>query len=312
MKNKTELNANFLLSICIPTFNRSSDLKLCIDSIVYQKDFFLNNNVEIIVSDNLSNDNTKMLCKEYELRFGSKFKYSRNKVNIGAAKNLEKSLSLCNGQYLKLSNDTNIFIEGSISYILNSLRDNEFSNNYIYFTNNLFKNESKIIVNNLDEFVKKTSFYSTWILYYGVYKKQFIDSKSFDKVGKLNLINDSLYENIINSNKTIIYNEPIIKLIKPVIKKGNYNFFEVFVTNYLSSLKYYVDHGYIKKKTLFIEKHKLMVNHILPFSYSIFITKKADFKIEGALGIILKNFKYHPVMIYGLIIFILKKIFKIS
>ena len=66
---------------------------------------------------------------------------------------------------------TQFFNEGSFNYILKSLEDNKQQDNFIYFTNNLFKNESKIILKNLDEFVKKISFYSTWILYYGLYKK---------------------------------------------------------------------------------------------------------------------------------------------
>ena len=164
-------NLNYKLSICIPTYNRSNELKQCIDSIVCQKEFLINNQVEIIVCDNCSSDNTKVICKDFESRFGANFKYYCNNVNIGAEKNYEKTLSLGNGDFLKLSNDTNFFIEGSLNYILKSLEDNKQQDNFIYFTNNLFKNESKIILKNLDEFVKKISFYSTWILYYGLYKK---------------------------------------------------------------------------------------------------------------------------------------------
>ena len=145
------LNPNYLLSICIPTYNRSTELKQCIDSIVCQKEFLFNNQVEIIVCDNCSNDNTKSICKDFEYRFGGNFKYYCNNVNISAEKNYEKTLSLGNGDFLKLSNDTNFFIEGSVNYILKSLKDNKQQDNYIYFSNNLFKNESKIVLNNLSK-----------------------------------------------------------------------------------------------------------------------------------------------------------------
>ena len=78
-------NLNYKLSICIPTYNRSNELKQCIDSIVCQKEFLINNQVEIIVCDNCSSDNTKVICKDFESRFGANFKYYCNNVNIGAS-----------------------------------------------------------------------------------------------------------------------------------------------------------------------------------------------------------------------------------
>ena len=58
-----------------------------------------NNQVEIIVCDNCSSDNTKVICKDFESRFGANFKYYCNNVNIGAEKNYEKTLSLGNGDF---------------------------------------------------------------------------------------------------------------------------------------------------------------------------------------------------------------------
>ena len=127
-------------------------------------------------------------------------------------------------------------------------------------------------------------------------QKKFNEKISFEIAKKTHLINDILYQNIINSKKIIIYNEPIIKLINPKIK-GNYNFFEVFIKNYLNILKSYVNKGYIEKKALFIEKHKLMLNHILPFSYLIFVSKTVELRTEGFLKIIFKHYFFHPVII---------------
>ena len=66
--------------------------------------------------------------------------------------------------------------------------------------------------------------------------------------------------------------------------------------------------GYVKNKTLFIEKHKLMLNHILPFSYLIFVSKKVELKTDGFLKIIFKYYFFHPVLYYGLFVFFIKKL----
>lgn len=53
-----------LLSICIPTYNRSQYLKETIDSIIGQEEF-KSENVEIVISDNCSTDDTEIVCKKY-------------------------------------------------------------------------------------------------------------------------------------------------------------------------------------------------------------------------------------------------------
>lgn len=47
-----------LLSICIPTYNRSTYLRESIESIIHQSEF-ISGDVEIVISDNASTDNTE-------------------------------------------------------------------------------------------------------------------------------------------------------------------------------------------------------------------------------------------------------------
>ena len=74
------MNNNPLFSICIPTYNRSNELKRCIESIISQ-DGFDDVNVEIIISDNCSTDNTDEVVKPYILKYKN-IKYYRNKKNV--------------------------------------------------------------------------------------------------------------------------------------------------------------------------------------------------------------------------------------
>jgi glycosyltransferase involved in cell wall biosynthesis len=54
-----------LLSICIPTFNRAYILEKTLHSIVSQKIFQDTNEIEVIVSDNCSSDNTFEIVNKY-------------------------------------------------------------------------------------------------------------------------------------------------------------------------------------------------------------------------------------------------------
>lgn len=90
-----------LLSICIPTYNRCEKLKNCIGSIVSQKAF---NEIEIVVSDNASTDDTEKLMISFCEQFPN-IKYYRNKENLGPDKNFILALSYASSKYLMLLSD---------------------------------------------------------------------------------------------------------------------------------------------------------------------------------------------------------------
>ena len=54
-----------LLSICIPTYNRAEILDKSLESITKQDIFQKTDEVEIIVSDNCSQDNTHNIVHKY-------------------------------------------------------------------------------------------------------------------------------------------------------------------------------------------------------------------------------------------------------
>ena len=58
-----EQNKQPLLSICIPTYNRASYLEGAIQNIITDNAF--GDEVEIIISDNASTDNTEEIAKKY-------------------------------------------------------------------------------------------------------------------------------------------------------------------------------------------------------------------------------------------------------
>src|SRR3989338_1158662 len=91
-------------SITIPTFNRPGDLKKAITSFLIQ-DF---SDYEIVVSDNSDNNDSERICSSFK---DNRIKYSRNKTNIGFARNLYKVIKQASGKYIFLFGDDDLVLK---------------------------------------------------------------------------------------------------------------------------------------------------------------------------------------------------------
>ena len=68
--------SDYLISVCIPTFNRAKCLKDCLDDIVIQfKDEEVAKKVEVVILDNISKDNTEKIVDEFAQKY-SNIKYN--------------------------------------------------------------------------------------------------------------------------------------------------------------------------------------------------------------------------------------------
>lgn len=115
------MNNQPLVTIGIPTYNRPEYLKIALDSVINQT----YKNLEIIVSDNCSeNPEVEKLCREYAQK-DSRIKYFRQAKNIGIGANgqflINKSkgelfYSLCDDDWLSSN-----FIEECVNIFYNNL-----------------------------------------------------------------------------------------------------------------------------------------------------------------------------------------------
>ncbi len=95
------------ITIGIPTFNRAKFLKRALKSVSMQT----YNNLEIVVSDNNSSDNTKEVVKEF-MEKDNRIKYFRNERNLGMLGNWRKILyERTNGEYLMILCDDDYLID---------------------------------------------------------------------------------------------------------------------------------------------------------------------------------------------------------
>src|SRR4029078_4573899 len=93
MRNRMD-HTQPLVSIGIPTYNRGSLLHRSIDSALNQ-DF---ENIEIVISDNASTDETPQVCLSYAAK-DRRIKYIRQTTNLGPTTNFNEVLKHASGVF---------------------------------------------------------------------------------------------------------------------------------------------------------------------------------------------------------------------
>lgn len=108
------------ISLCIPIFNRAKDLEKLLKSLNIEDS---NLNLEIIISDNNSNDNIIEIIKKYEKIFKN-FKYIKNNKNMGFDYNLQNAIEQSTGEYIWLMGSDDILTKNSLKNLIKELEEN--------------------------------------------------------------------------------------------------------------------------------------------------------------------------------------------
>ena len=96
---------NKILTIGIPTWNRSELLKDLLDRLTLQiVNYKLEDNIEVLVSNNGSEDDTESLVKSYQKKY-SFISYNNNGTNIGAKENVLRAMELASGKFWMMLGD---------------------------------------------------------------------------------------------------------------------------------------------------------------------------------------------------------------
>ena len=114
------MNETPILTIAIPTYNRKMLLRRALDSIFCQN----NPNLEVLVSDNASNDGTDELLKEYS-KIYTNLRFVVNDTNIGSMNNFLNCLKRASGKYIILLGSDDLVLPDSIQHIISFLTNND-------------------------------------------------------------------------------------------------------------------------------------------------------------------------------------------
>lgn len=113
-----------LFSVCIPTWNRAQMLNEQLDLFIKQiLDNKLEKKIELVISNNGSEDDTEEIVLGYQSRYNF-IVYNNNGTNKGARYNLLKSLELATGKYLTFLGDDDRYKDAGLKKIINCLESN--------------------------------------------------------------------------------------------------------------------------------------------------------------------------------------------
>jgi len=107
--------SNINLSFCIATRNRGAFIGATLESIVCQA----TEEVEIVIVDGGSTDNTEDVVRRYQLRF-PQLHYFRQNTNLGIDHDFAKTVAMAHGEYCWLFSDDDLIKPGAIQAVLNA------------------------------------------------------------------------------------------------------------------------------------------------------------------------------------------------
>ena len=122
-----------LVSIALCTYNGERYITSQLDTIINQT----YPNIEIIVVDDGSTDQTLSILKTYEE--AGKIKLYKNQTNLGFIKNFEKAISLCKGEYIALSDQDDLWELNKIEALVANIGEHVL----IYCDSEFIDNEGK-------------------------------------------------------------------------------------------------------------------------------------------------------------------------
>ena len=107
-----------LISICIPTYNRTRYLKQALISCFRQT----YKNYEIIICDNSTNSNSQRFIRRIK---NPHIRYYKNKTNLGSVKNINQTLSFARGKYIKFLFDDDLLCPNCLEEMVTVLEKNK-------------------------------------------------------------------------------------------------------------------------------------------------------------------------------------------
>lgn len=255
MKNKP------LLSICIPTYNRANYLINCLESIVHQDGF--DENVEVVISDNCSDDNTEEIGKRYEAEYEN-VKYYRNEENVIDA-NYSLVLKRATGCLRKLTNDTLVYTPGAILQMVGVARRCVEEKPLVYFFN-AEKGDSAIEIDSINHLLEYVGHWITWIGSVAIWD---------DDVDELNVLSEMAYTRLSHvpflfkqfekRRKAYVYDKRIISIQSVTNKDLLYGLYKVFYTTFLGFIKEYVDDGIVSNDCYEMMRKELLLEFFCPW-----------------------------------------------
>src|SRR6187549_727051 len=144
-----------LVSIAMATYNGEKFITEQLESLVNQT----YKNIEIVIVDDCSTDNTVRIITDFQKKYGSITLIEKDS-NSGITKTFEHSIRNCKGEYIALSDQDDVWLSNKIEILLDELgsEDAIYSNSLLVDKNGIFLNTDFKSLMNLQSYYSGAPF----------------------------------------------------------------------------------------------------------------------------------------------------------
>jgi len=287
------MNKKTILSIAIPTYNRAEYLKINLKQLFDNINLLENpEQIEIIVSDNASTDNTEEIINKFKNQL-IPIIHLKNNVNLGFDGNFESCFSKATGKYVWIFGDDELLFNNALPKIIDILKNNDVGCLYLegvgYNTSfnlrdyNTIPNETIELISS-DAYIKKVNYYITFCTGNIFNKSIFPINYDAKKYIGTNLNQVYLYLTALKEcNNNIVLKEKYFFIKES--NTGGYNLFQTFSTNF----------NKILKENLDTKNRRIINNNLINSFFPIFINKTENFNPEKKYFELFKNYYSYPL-----------------
>ena len=271
-----------ILSICIPTYNRSVFLKQSLDVLCHQIN---SDDVELIISDNDSPDDTKEVVGEF-IKQNSRIQYFKQDTNVGASRNFISLMNRAQGKYILLLGDDDILTDNAVSVLVDILKRKDYG--LLYVETRITDNKGTKEFDNKTDFIKEISYFYTFMSS-SIFRKDVVEMIEDPlRYVPSHLLQMPFYiKSTLLSDYNAITYEPVFATIGLAAKaNGGYNFFVVFVNWY-----YRIWEEYLDDKQLLKWLKKDIWSFVWQYTKKLLLHKDVgNFKVENGWIILFKHY----------------------
>ncbi len=297
-------NKNLLISFCIPTYNRASYLPKSLDAIILQLDEDSKKNVEILISDNASDDATVEVVQGYiQSRPDLNIRFLKNPSNIGMDGNFINCYKNAIGKYVCLVSDDDFLLPGKVKYLLDIFHfhpdiDAVFLNPFpiagcLQETEKLCFNSNEMMERIGDRIVHLGAL---------IFKREIFMKRDYSCYDGTYLAISYIFLDVIMNGDGIYFTrEKFFQITQN--NSGGYNFFDVFITRFLDVLDYASQKGFSKKAVDKVKNQHLRY-FVIPFVIDFRINnsyKRMKRSFSEGFFLIFRRYASNPMIIWGVI-----------
>lgn len=281
------------LSLCIPTNGVIEFVVPSVKSIYSQE--VDNSLFEIVITDNGVDSKLEEAIKNIE---EPNLRYIR--TDAQGFMNQICAFKECQGIFIKMINHRALFHPGVLQKMIDFVKEYQEEKPMLYFPNGHLGGIETTECQNLDEFINKVSFWSSWEQGVGIWQedKEKLNYIKYDKMFPA----ASILFGVRKNSKYVIYDHKITHEI-PSQRVRHYDFFKTFAVSFLDIICGLQKDGRISAKTFDYVKNDMFRRYLISYYYQIIVAKTEKTipqrNIKKNMAIYYSKWKYYYMIIYS-------------